>query len=109
MVADWGFCFEIVISIMSSSQISFLLTVIDYPNFVERHRFLNTSGWCLAREVEESCIEVESGAYSVEFRELNSRAASHDLGLSPLVPLVDEYCGLFNLKDILPMHDFVSS
>lgn len=75
MVTAGGFCFEIFISTMFSSQISFLMSVIEYPNFLERHRFLNTRGWCLAREVGESCIQAESVEYSVEFRELNDIAA----------------------------------
>lgn len=50
------------------------MSVNDYPNFVERNRFLDTRGWCLAREVAESCIQVESIVYSVEFRQLNSNA-----------------------------------
>lgn len=62
-----GFCSEIFISIMSSSQISFLMSVIDYPNFVERHRFLNKRGWCLARAVGESYIQVGSAEYSAKF------------------------------------------
>lgn len=68
-VTAGGFCSEIVISIISTSQISFLMSVNHYPNFVERKR-----GWCQAREVAESSIQAESIVCSVEFRQLNSKA-----------------------------------
>lgn len=44
------------------------MSVNHYPNFVERK-----SGWCLAREVAESCIQAESIVRSVEFRQLSSK------------------------------------